>query len=119
MITYSAWQTDRCKGYRIEWEKFLATEAGNLGMQVIANRMLTERTRPSMDSKVIETTAIQGAQDDGYRQCYNNITDLQDIVVEARKRARPQTPDQPKGATLPISPEVRAAVDADPIYKRK
>lgn len=121
MLTYKEWcANDKLKLHRVAWQEFLGTEAGALGLQVLASRMLQERRIPLMDSKVIETTAIQGAQDEGYRCCYNNLFELRNTVVEEiQKRKKSVYVENPEGATLPISDAVRKFVESDPIYSER
>jgi len=123
VISWEQWLSDDCKKYRLDWQEFLGSESGALGMQVLASKMLTDKRSPTLDSRIIETTAISGAEDNGYRQCYNNIGLLREESVVAIKERKAtfaaKAVKQPEGATLPISDEVRERVLSDPIYQQK
>lgn len=119
MISFNDWISGP-KDFPRAWEDFLSTEAGQKGLEVLASRMISEKRVPAQDSRVIETTAISGAEDNGYRSCYTNISQLCLSFTEAVKERREKLQEQsPLGATRP---DIKKKIEGDPIiaeHKRR
>lgn len=124
MITWQQW-VEGPQDYPRAWQDFLATDAGKAGLEVLAARMVGERSNYAAGTNIIEARAITGAEDDGYRKCFRYVTELQLYVIEALKKRREEANQKVEGfegSSLPPREDLMRKIQEDPIiaeHKRR
>jgi hypothetical protein len=115
MITRQQWEAN--DSAKLELEKFLGTTAGVMLMDVLAGLMISDKPQSPYSASLIEATAISGAEDNGYRRCYQNILSLTDLFIRQKQDRQKQNEVQRiPGTTLPIRQDIVDRIDSDPIY---
>ncbi len=119
MISWQKW-VEGPDVFPLAWEAFLSSDAGKAGLEVLANRMVQEARGNHANASLIESKAIVGAEDDGYRKCFNYLNQLRFPATDAAKKQlekmrAAQTPEE--GTKLPGVVSPREKVMQDPIIK--
>lgn len=118
MISRAQWEAH--KEAPLELEKFLKTNTGVMLMDCLASCMIIEKGSQPHSASLIEATAISGAEDNGYRRCYQNIMSLMDSSVRSKKESRVSgEPALLPGQTLPAKKEILDRINQDPIYAKR
>lgn len=123
MTDWKAW-VEGNEAHSLEWEKFLDTEAGRKGLEVLAHRLAEPRgTHPN--ATLIESKAIIGAEDDGYRTCMKYLNMLRFTNTNATKkqwekvRSQGEIPTDLQGSALLGASQAVSRIKNDSIYKER
>lgn len=115
MIDRKQWEATEAP---LELEKFLKSQTGVMLLDCLASCMITEKVSYPHHASLIEATAISGAEDNGYRRCFQNLWSLTDGAIRTKKVVREDGPALLPGQTLAAKKEIVSKIDADPIFDK-
>ncbi|HEX2615666.1 MAG TPA: hypothetical protein VHL10_09245, partial [Nitrososphaera sp.] len=92
---------------------------GVMLMDCLASCMINEKSGSPYSATLIEATAISGAEDNGYRRCFQTILNLTDAAIRHKKEVVAQGPALIPGQTLAAKQEILDRINKDPIYAKR